>query len=77
METVKKVMVTIKEDFVNHFKKGDVVEAEKVKFGKKDQYRKFPLDMPKFAYRLFHKETKKSLIIVWPQFVDEIVDKKK
>ena len=72
MKVVNKVMVKLKEDLVNYFKKGDVVEAEKIKLGKKDQYRKYPLEMPKFAYRLFHKETNKPLIVVWPQFVDEV-----
>jgi len=71
MKVVNMVVVKLKEDLVNYFKKGEIVEAEKIKLSKKDQYRKYPLEMPKFAYRLFHKETHKPLIVVWPQFVKE------
>ena len=72
MKVVSRVVVKLKEDLVNYFKKGEIVEAEKIKFDKKDQYRKFPLEIPKFSYRLLHKETHKPLIVVWPQFVDEV-----
>jgi len=71
MKVINRVAVKLKEDLVNYFKKGEIVEAEKIKLSKKDQYCKYPLEMPKHAYRLFHKETNKPLIVVWPQFVKE------
>ena len=70
MKSMEKVKVKLKTDLLNHFRKGETVVAEKVKLDESDQYRKYPLDLPKYAYRLFHN--RKPVAVVWPMFVTEI-----